>query len=105
MVSVKVVLFPLHFNFVMHGILGQALKNSAANFSVTHDKTLFDLEYADDIVCTCEPFTDGQLLLDSLICSAARCGLKFAHVMCKTILFNCLLTFYGRYLTVVASAA
>ena len=46
------------------------------------------VEYADDIVCTFETFTDAQSLLNSLICSAARYGLKFAPAKCKTMLFN-----------------
>ena len=33
-------------------------------------------------------FTDAQSLLDSLIYSAARYGLKFAPAKCKTMLFN-----------------
>ena len=81
-------LSPFLFNFVMDDILGQALKSTAANFSNAQDETLFDLEYADDIVCTFETFTDAQSLLNSLICSAARYGLKFAPAKCKTMLFN-----------------
>ena len=61
---------------------------SAANFSNAQDETLFDLEYADDIVYTFETFTDAQSLLNSLICSAAHYGLKFAPAKCKTMLFN-----------------
>ena len=76
------------FNFVMDDILGQALKNTAANFSNAQDETLFDLEYADDIVCKFETFTDAQSLLNFLICSAARYGLKFTPAKCKTMLFN-----------------
>ena len=79
---------PILFNFVMDDILGHALKSKAANFQNAQDETLFDLEYAEDIVCTFETFTDAQSLLNSLIRSAARCGLKFAPVKCKTMLFN-----------------
>ena len=94
-------LSPFFFNFVMDDILGQALKSTAANFSNIQDETLCDLEYTDDIVCTFETFTDAQSLLNSLICSAARYGLKFAPAKCKTMLFNwtepvCLPTFHGR---------
>ena len=72
----------------MDDILGQALKSTTANFQNAQDETLFDLEYADDIVCTFETFTDAQSLLNSLICSAARYGLKFAPAKCKTMFFN-----------------
>ena len=76
------------FNFLMDDILGQALKRPTVNFSNAQDETLFDLEYADDIVCTFETFTDAQSLSNSLICSAARHGLKCASQKCKTMLFK-----------------
>ena len=79
-------LFTFFFNFVMDDILGQALKSTAANFSNAQNETLFDLEYANDIVCTFETFTDAQSLLNSLICSTARYRLKFAPAKCKTML-------------------
>ena len=81
-------LSPFLFNFVMNDILGQALKSRADNFSNAKDETLFDLEYADDIVCTFETFTDAQSLLISLTCSASRDGRKFAPAKCKTMLFK-----------------
>ena len=74
--------------FCIDDILGQAQKRSATNFSNAQDETLFDLEYADNLVCTFETFTDAQSLLDSLICSVARYGLKFASAKCKTKLVN-----------------
>ena len=77
-------LSPFPLNFVMDDILGQALNSTAANFSNAQDETLFDLEYADHIVCTFETFTDSQSLLNSV----ARYGLKFAPAKCKTMLFN-----------------
>ena len=81
-------LYPFLFNFVMDDILGQALKSTAANFPNAQDETLFDLEYADDIVCIFGTFTDAQSLLNSLICSATRYGLTFAPAKCKIMLFN-----------------
>ena len=72
----------------MDNILGQALTSTPANFSNAQDETLFDLEYADDIVCTFETFPDARSQLNSLICSAARYGLKLAPTKCKTMLFN-----------------
>ena len=57
-------LSPFLFNFVMDDILGQALKSTTANLPNAQDETLFDLEYADDIVCTFETFTDAQSLLN-----------------------------------------
>ena len=80
---------PFLFSFAIDDILGQALKNPTVNFSNAQDETLFDLEYADDIVCIVETFTDAQSLSDSLICSTARYGLKFVRAKCKIILFNC----------------
>ena len=62
--------------------------SSTANLPNAQDETLFDLEYADDIVYTFETFTNAQSLLKSLICSADRYGLKFAPAKCKTMLFN-----------------
>ena len=57
----------------------QALHNSATKAPDAHrNKILFDLEYADDIVYSLETFAEAQSLLDSLIYSAARYGLKFA---------------------------
>ena len=47
------------------------------------NKTLFHLEYSNDIVCTFETLSDAQSLLDSFSCSVALYGLKFA-----TISFN-----------------
>ena len=41
---------PFLFNFVMNDILGQALKSTTANLPNAQHETLFDLEYADDIV-------------------------------------------------------
>ena len=48
-------------NFVID-ILEQALKNSAVNFSNIEDKTEFDLEYADDIVCAFDTLSRAQSL-------------------------------------------
>ena len=79
---------PFLFNFVIDDILGQAIKSTAAKFPNAQDETLFDPEYADDIVCTFETLTDAQSLLNSLICSAARYGLTFVPAKCKTMLFN-----------------
>ena len=79
---------PFLFNFVLDDILEQALKNTATNSSNAQNETLFDLEYAVDIVCTFETLTNAQSLVNSLIWSAARYGLMFAHVNCKTMLFN-----------------
>ena len=94
-------LSPFLLNFVMDDILGRALKSTAANLPNAQDETLFDLEYADDIVCTFETFTDAQSLLNSLICSAARYGLKFGtcEVQNNVIQLDitCLLTFHGRW--------
>ena len=39
-------------------------------------------------MCTFETFTDAQSLLNSLIYSAVRYGIKFALAKCKTMLFN-----------------
>ena len=67
----------------------QILHNSAAKAHYAHrNKILFDLEYADDIVCSLETFAEAQSLSDSLIHSAARYGLKFAPSKCRLILFN-----------------
>ena len=53
---------PFLFNFVMGDILGQARKNSVANFSNAQDETSFTLKHANNIVCTLETFTDAQSL-------------------------------------------
>ena len=82
-------LSPFLFNFVIDDIMEQALHNSATKAPEAHrNKILFDLEYADDIVCSLETFAEAQTLLDSLIHSAARYGLKFAPSKCKLMLFN-----------------
>ena len=72
----------------MDDILGQALKSTAANFSNTQNEALFDLEYADNIMCTFETFTDAQSLSNSIIFSISRYGLKFAPAKCIIMLFN-----------------
>ena len=67
----------------------KALHNLATKApDAPRNKILFDLEYADDIVCSLETFAEVQSLLDSLIHSAARYGLKFAPLKCKLMLFN-----------------
>ena len=67
----------------------QALHNSATKAHDAHgNKIIFDLEYADDIVCSLETFAEVQSLLDSLIHSAARYGLKFAPSKSKLMLCN-----------------
>ena len=81
-------LSPFLLNFVMDDISGQALKSTAAHFPNAQDETLFDLEYADDNVCTFVTFRDAQSLSNSLICSAVRYGLTFAPVKRKIMLFN-----------------
>ena len=70
-------------------IIEHALHNSATKAHDAHrNKILFDLEYADDIVCSSETFAEAQSLLDSLIHSAARYGLRFAPSKCTLMLFN-----------------
>ena len=52
------------------------MKNSTENWSYNPDETLFDLEYADNIVCTFETSMNAESLLGSLICSIARMALN-----------------------------
>ena len=82
-------LSPFLFNFEIDDIMKQPLHNSATRApDADRNKMLFDLEYANDIVCYLESFTEAQTLLDSLIHSAARYGLKFAPSKYKLMLFN-----------------
>ena len=76
------------FKFVMDDVLGQAMTNSVANSLNTKDKTVFDREYADDVVCTFETFSETQSLSDSSICSEAGYRPSFAPAKCKTTLFS-----------------
>ena len=77
------------FNFLIDDIMKQALQNSATTAPDAHrNKILFDSEYADDIICSLKTFAQAQLLLDSLIHSAAGYGLKVASSKCKLMLFK-----------------
>ena len=55
-------LSPFLFNFVIDDIMEQALHNSATKAPDAHrNKILFDLEYADDIVCSSETFAESSV--------------------------------------------
>ena len=75
------------FEFVIDNILhGTMDKRIISGINILETGNFFDLEYADDIVCSFDSFEEAQATLIDLNVAAGRYGLSFAPSKCKFML-------------------
>ena len=70
---------PFLFNFVIDDILHRTIdKRIISGINVLETGNFFDLEYADDIVCSFDSFEEAQATLNDLNVACRKVWIKFS---------------------------